>query len=200
MLIGGEPGVGKSRLGEEALAIARDMGLLPLMGHAYEDRGAPFITSSEILEEIIQVLPGETLRSALGNTAPEMAKLLPDLRRVYPEIPEATELPPEQQQRFLFNAVLEFLKRLGRCTPVVMLFDDLHWADESSIALLEHLAPQVRKMPILMVATFRDVESDMGEPFKRALTSVVVRAEPDQRHPEFQPPTHVADNARDIIE
>lgn len=53
-----------------------------------------------------------------------------------------------------------------------MLFDDLHWADESSIALLEHLAPQVRKMPILMVATFRDVETDMGEPFKRALTTL----------------------------
>lgn len=170
VLISGEPGVGKSRLGEEALAIGRDIGLLPLTGHAYEDRGAPFITSSEILEEIIQVLPDETLRNALGNTAPEIAKLLPDLRRVFPGIPDATELPPEQQQRFLFNALLEFLQRLGRCTPVVMLFDDLHWADESSIALLEHLAPQLRKMPILMVATFRDVETDMGEPFKRALS------------------------------
>ena len=68
--------------------------------------------------------------------------------------------------------MLEFLKRLGRCTPVVMLFDDLHWADESSIALLEHLAPHDQKMPILMVATFRDVETDMGEPFKRALTAL----------------------------
>lgn len=68
--------------------------------------------------------------------------------------------------------MLEFLKRLGRCTPEVMLFDDLHWADESSIALLEHLAPHVRRMPILMVATFRDVEADMGEPFKRALTTL----------------------------
>lgn len=172
VLIGGEPGVGKSRLGEETLAIGRDMGLLPLTGHAYEDRSVPFITSSEILEEIIQVLPVDTLGSALGNAAPEMAKLLPELRRVFPGIPESTELPPEQQQRFLFNAVLEFLTRLGRCCPVVMLFDDLHWADESSISLFEHLAPHVRQLPILMVGTYRDVESDLGEPFKRMLASM----------------------------
>ena len=172
LLIGGEPGVGKSRLGEEALAIGRDMGLLPLTGHAYEDRGAPFITSSEILEEAILVLPADTLRNVLGTTAPEIAKLLPELRHVFPDIPEATELPPDQQQRFLFKSVLEFLKRLGRCTPVVMMLDDLHWADESSILLLEHLAPHARQLPILMVATFRDVESDMGEPFKRALAAL----------------------------
>ena len=185
-MIGGEPGVGKSRLGEEALALGRNMGLLPLTGHAYECRGVPFVTSSEILEEILQVLPADTLRNVMGNTAPEMAKLLPDLRRAFPGIPDAIELPVEQQQRFLFNAVLEFLKRLGRCTPVVMLFDDLHWADESSIALLEHLAPHVQKMPILVVATFRDVETDMGEPFKRALT-VLSRA---LCYPYFLAPLH----------
>lgn len=172
VLIGGEPGVGKSRLGDEALAIGRDMGLLPLTGHAYEDRSVPFITSSEILEEATQVLPGEVLRNVLGGTAPEISKLLPNLRRVFPNIPEPTELPPEQQQRFLFNAVLEFLQRLGQCTPVVLMFDDIHWADDSNIALLEHLAPHMRKLPILMVGTFRDVESDMGEPFKRSLATM----------------------------
>lgn len=172
VLIGGEPGVGKSRLGEEALALGRERGLLPLTGHAYEDRGAPFITSVEILEEVVQVLPEDALRNALGHAAPEIARLLPELRHLLPDIPEPVELPPEQQQRYLFNAVLDFLKRLTRGTPVVMLFDDLHWADESSIALLEHLAPHVPTMPILMVATFRDVESDMGEPFRRALAGL----------------------------
>jgi hypothetical protein len=172
VLIGGEPGVGKSRLGEEALAIGRSMNMLPLAGHAYENRGAPFITSVEILEEIMQVLPAGTLRNTLGSTAPEIARLLPELRRVFADIPDPAELPPDQQQRFLFNAVLEFLGRLSQKCPVVMLLDDLHWADESSILLLQHLVPHLQRMSILMVATFRDVEADMGEPFRRALASL----------------------------
>jgi tetratricopeptide (TPR) repeat protein len=172
VLIGGEPGVGKSRLGEEALAIGRNMGVLPLTGHAYEDRGAPYITSIEILEEVLLVLPDSALRDALGSTAPEIARLLPELRRKFPGIPEPAELPPEQQQRFLFNSVLEFLTRLGKSCPVVMLLDDMHWADESSIQLLEHIAPQVQRLPLLLVLTYRNVDADMREPFRRALASL----------------------------
>jgi len=173
VLISGEPGVGKSRLGEEALTIGSEMGMLPLTGHAYEERGAPLITSIEILEEVLHILPEDALRNSLGNTAPEIARLLPELRRVFPDIPEPDELPPEQQQRFLFNAVFGFLKRLGEGCPVVILLDDMHWADESSIQLLEHLAQHVRRIPVLMVATYRDVEADMGEPFKRALAELL---------------------------
>jgi tetratricopeptide (TPR) repeat protein len=169
VLIGGEPGVGKTRLGEEALEIGRDLGMLPLVGHAYEEHGAPFIVAVEILEELSRSLPQEMLRNVLGGTAPEMARLLPDLRRAYPNIPESLELPPEQQQRYLFNAVLEFLTRLTKCCPVVLLLDDQHWADESSTLLLEHLAPRVTQLPLLMVVTYRDHDADQGEPFRRSL-------------------------------
>lgn len=169
LLIGGEPGVGKTRLGEEALELGRARGMLPLAGHAYEEHGAPFIVASEILEEISRCLPLDALRAVLGGTAPEMARLLPDLRRTFPGIPESMELPPEQQQRYLFNAVLEFLTRLTQCCPVVLLLDDQHWADEPSTLLLEHLAPRITRLPILMVVTYRDLETDQGEPFRRAL-------------------------------
>jgi hypothetical protein len=172
VLISGEPGVGKTRLAEEAMAQGYERDMLSLVGHAYEERGTPFITSTEILEEVARVLPQNALRNVLGSTAPEIARLLPDLRRVFPNIPEPVELPPDQQQRFLFNAVLEFLTRLSHLSPVVLMLDDLHWADDSSILLLEHLAPRLPNLPILMIATYRDVESDMGEPFKRALAQL----------------------------
>ena len=172
LLIGGEPGVGKTRLAEQALEIGGELGMLPFVGHAYEEHGAPFIIASEILEEVSRTLPREALRNALGGTAPEIARLLPELRRSFSNIPEPMELPPEQQQRYLFNAMLEFLTRLTRCGPVIMLLDDLHWADESSSLLFEHIAPHLPRLPLLMVVTYRDVTADMGEPFRRALAKV----------------------------
>ncbi|MEJ2534990.1 MAG: arginase family protein, partial [Gammaproteobacteria bacterium] len=169
VLIGGKPGEGKTRLGEEALEMGLARGMLPLLGQAYEEHGAPFIVSTEIIEDIQRALPADVLRNALGDTAPEIARLVPELRRALPDIPEAPELPPEQQQRFFFNAMLEFTSRLAKASPLVYLLDDLQWADESSTLLLEHVAPHLSRMPVLMVITYRDVAADIGEPFKRAL-------------------------------
>ncbi|HSF17503.1 MAG TPA: protein kinase [Vicinamibacteria bacterium] len=173
VLLGGEPGVGKTRLAEEVLAAGRGRGLLGLTGHAYEEDGAPFITAAEILEELCRLVDSTTLRRALGDTASEIARLLPDLRRRFSDIPEPVELPPEQQRRYLFNNVLEFLERLSRETPLVMLLDDLHWADESSLLLLEHLASHLRDLPALMVGTYRDVELDVGKPFEKSMARLV---------------------------
>jgi tetratricopeptide (TPR) repeat protein len=170
LLIGGEPGVGKTRLAEEALEMGRELGMLSFVGHAYEEHGAPFIIASEVIEAVSRTLPATTFRNVLGDTAPEIARLMPELRRTFRDIPEPMELPPEQQQRYLFNAMLEFTTRLTRCGPVIMLLDDLHWADESSTLLLEHITPHLPRLPLLMVVTYRDVVADMDEPFRRTLT------------------------------
>jgi hypothetical protein len=76
VLIGGEPGAGKTRLGEEALALGHARGMLPLAGHAYEEHGAPFVTSTEILEQLARAVPTENLRNVLGPTAGEITLLL----------------------------------------------------------------------------------------------------------------------------
>ena len=170
VLIGGEPGAGKTRLGEQALELGLEKGMLPLVGHAYEENGAPFITATEILEEIVRTLDSGSLHLALGNTSAEIARLVPELRRQFPGIPEPLVLPREQQQRYLFNAILEFLTRLSASTPLVIMLDDLHWADESSIALLEHFAAHVPRLPVMLLVTYRDVEADMRPSFKRALS------------------------------
>jgi len=169
VLIGGEPGAGKTRLGEEALALGHAHGMLPLAGHAYEEHGAPFVTSTEILEQLVRAVPADNLRNVLGPTAGEIALLLPELRRRLPDIPPAQDVPPEQQQRYLFNALLELTERLGSAAPLVVLLDDMQWADESTMLLLEHLAPHLPRLPVLYIATYRDVAADMGEPFQRAL-------------------------------
>jgi tetratricopeptide (TPR) repeat protein len=172
VMIGGEPGVGKTRLAEFAIDAAIDRAMLPLVGHAYEERGAPFIVATEVVEQLIRTVPAPQLRSILGDTATEMARLVPELRRMFPDLPRAVELPPDQQQRYLFNAMLELITRLSDKVPLMILLDDLHWADDSSIASLEHLAPHLPDLPVLMVITYRDVAADMGAPFRRVLNSL----------------------------
>ena len=96
-----------------------------------------------MLEYSARVAPPETFRYALGDSAPEVATLLPELRRMFPGIPPPIELPPEQQRRFLFNAYRNFVERSARLTPIVAVFEDLHWADEPTMQLLQHMAQTV---------------------------------------------------------
>ena len=174
VLIGGEPGVGKTRLCEEILAGAGEQQMLVLTGHCYEGEGAqPFIPFVESLELASRIVPQAEFRAALGEAAPEVAKLMPELRRTFPDIPEAIQLPAEQQRRYLFNSFRDFLSSLSKQRPIVWLLDDLHWADESSLMLLQHLAQGLDDLPVLVLGTYRDVELEVGKPFEKALAQLV---------------------------
>jgi hypothetical protein len=137
-------------------------------------KGAPpYIPFIETLEFAARVLPRDLLRHYLGESASEIARLMPELRRMYPDIPPPIELPPEQQRRYLFNAYREFVDRAAGLTPIVVVFEDLHWADEASLLLLRHLAQSVSIIPVLMIGTYRDVDLDVNRPFAGALESWV---------------------------
>ena len=173
VLLGGEPGVGKTRLAEEALAEARQRGCLPLTGRCYEMEGTPpFIPWVEVVEHSARITPRAAFREVLGDAAPEVAKLVPELRRMFHDIPQPIELPPAQQRRYLFNSFLEFVERGARITPHVMLLDDLHWADASTLLLLQHLAQQLDRIPLLIVGTYRDVDLDVERPFAEMLEAL----------------------------
>ena len=88
-----------------------------------------------------------------------------------PDIPPPIELPPEQQRRYLFNAFLEFVERASRVSPQVLLIDDLHWADDSTLLLLQHVAQHAAEMPLLIVGTYRDVDLEVARPFAKTLES-----------------------------
>ena len=189
VVIGGEPGVGKTRLAEELAAEARQRGLLTLTGHCYEMEGAPpYIPFVEIVEASARLVPPEALRSALGESAPEVAKLMPELRRLFPDIPPSPELPPEQERRYLFNGMRDFLARAGHVQPMFLLLDDLHWADDSTMLLIQHIVQQLHEMPVLFVGTYRDVELEVARPLARALRELtrqrLVNRVPLKRMPE----------------
>ena len=173
MLLGGEPGVGKTRLAEQILDAGLRHRCLPLTGRCYEMEGTePFIPFVELLEQCAERLPAAELRNALGDAAPEVARLLPELRSRFRDIPPPLEMPPEQQRRFLFRSVTDFFERAAHARALVVLLDDLQWADESTLLLLQHLAPHLEQMPMLTLGTYRDVELDLQRPFAQVLETL----------------------------
>ena len=113
----------------------------------------------------------ERLRVALGENAPELATLMPALRQRYDDIADPPSLPPEQERHYLLNGVRQFLGRVTTGRPVVLLFEDLHWADESTLLLLEHLAGRLAEMPLLVIGTYRPADL-ASRPFTRSLTNL----------------------------
>lgn len=175
-LLGGEPGVGKTRLAEFVLEEARRRGFMCLVGHAYELEGTPpFMPFIEILEYTSRVVSPEVFRSVLGDAAPEIARIMPALRSQFPDIGPGIELPADQGRHYLFHRYREFAERAGQIAPMVVLFDDLHWADEASLLLLEHLVQHLHGISMMVLGTYRDVELDVGRPFAESLERLLRR-------------------------
>jgi DNA-binding SARP family transcriptional activator len=177
VLIGGEPGVGKTRLTEEIGAEASRRGIRALVGRCYEIEGAPpYVPFVEILEQALAAAPSpEAFRQFLGEDAPEVAKLLPRLRRLFADIAPPLELPPEQERHYLFNSLRDYLARAASARPLFLVLDDLHWADEGTLLLIEHLAERIPEIPVLAVGTYRDTEVTSGHRLARPLDGLLRR-------------------------
>jgi tetratricopeptide (TPR) repeat protein len=170
VLIAGEPGIGKSHLSSALLDAARRRGAHALAGHCYEMEGSPpYVPFAEHVEDAGRLLPRDTFRHVLGDEASEVARIMPELRRLFADIPPPTDLPPEQQRRYLFNAYREFAARLARLSPVVAIVEDLHWADGPTLLLLQHIAQVVAGVPMLIVGTYRDQEVALDAPLAATL-------------------------------
>ena len=170
ILVGGEAGVGKTRLLEEVGEQARRQGVRVLVGRSPDRAGAvPYLPWIEQIEQSAREVSPELLREALGESAPQIAKLMPELRGRYPDIPEPPALPPEQERRFLLAAFSEFVERSARGNPLLLVLEDLHWADESTLVLLEHLAQRLESVPVLLVGIYRHDRVEMGQPLAEAL-------------------------------
>ncbi len=174
VLIGGEPGIGKTRLAEETAAEANRKDFRTLVGRCYDvDAPPPYLPFVEILEAASREVDKETFRMALGESAGEIAKVMPQLRNLYDDIPPSLDLPPEQERRYLFNSIVEFVRRASSTRPLVVLLDDLQWADESSLSLLRTVAQHLKDIPVLLIGTYRNVELDVHRPLSRALDDLL---------------------------
>jgi class 3 adenylate cyclase/tetratricopeptide (TPR) repeat protein len=172
VLLAGEAGVGKSRLVAEVTAEADARGMRVLTGHCVDsDSAAPYLPFVEMIEEAVTNPRSPlTLTEALSGVAPEVARIAPALRRLMPGIGPSVELPPELAQRYVWNSMGEFLTRAAQRLPLLLVLEDLHWSDESTVLLTEYLAPLLPELAVLVVGTYRDGEVDAAHPLSAALS------------------------------
>jgi ATP/maltotriose-dependent transcriptional regulator MalT len=167
-LVGGEAGVGKTRLVSELMAGASGAGFLVLAGQCMElgAEGLPLAPLVDALRELVRAVPPEELASVLGPAATGLAPLLPELA------PGATTRPPAEsmQAAQLLELVLGLLSRLSAVRPVAFLIEDLHWADRSTLDLVAFLVRTLRAARVLLVATYRSDELQRLHPLRSLLT------------------------------
>jgi tetratricopeptide (TPR) repeat protein len=175
IMLGGGAGVGKSRLAMEMAEYATRVGFRYLVGHCYErDEPFPFLPFVEIIESgLAQARSREDFRRRMGENAAELAQIAPSLRRVFPDIPQILDLPPAQTRRYLFQSYSEALARAAQLRPQLGILEDLHWADESTLALLIHLANRVAQLPVVMIGTYRDGYSARNSALARTLEELI---------------------------
>lgn len=174
VMIGGEPGVGKTRLAEQVSLRAQQKGMLSFIGHCYErEASVPYAPFVEILEATAETVPADAFREVMGDSAPELARFAPQIKNLFPDIPPPADLPGEESRRYTFNSISRYMRRSAAARPLMLILDDLHWGDESTILLLEHLALNLHDVPVLIVGTYRDVELAVSRPLSRTLETLV---------------------------
>jgi class 3 adenylate cyclase len=172
VLVAGEPGVGKTRLGAELAGLVHDEGSTVLAGRCDEDLGVPFQPFVEALRHLVQHVDPSELPKRLGRHAGELERLLPGLRDHLPDAAPLLQSDPETERYRLFEAVTAWLAELSRDTALLMILDDLQWAAKPTLQLLRHVARSPEPMKLLIVGTYRDTDLHHDHPLVELLADL----------------------------
>jgi DNA-binding CsgD family transcriptional regulator len=172
MLVTGEPGVGKTSLLGAFSSIASLRGAVVLSGRCQEEWTPPFKPFIEALGAQIREIDAKQLSADLGYGAAPLARLIPSIRQLLPEIPEPAALPPDEEHLRVLEAVAQYLRAVASRTSVVVILDDLHWADNDTLSMLRHVARATREQPVWLVGAFRDAEVDSDHPLARVVSAL----------------------------
>jgi class 3 adenylate cyclase len=171
VLIGGEPGIGKTTLAASFAREVHDGGAVVLYGRSDEDLGIPYQPWTEMLTHLVLHAPNDLLTEHVSDRGSELARLVPELsKRV-----QATVSSPgdgEAERYLLFGSVVDLLVRVSLLAPVVIVLDDLHWADRPSVQLLRHVITADRRMRLLIIGTYRDSDLTADHPLAEALAAL----------------------------
>ena len=180
VLIEGEPGIGKSRLMHELVAYARGRSLPALATRCYEiERAMPYQPVIELVTQAIELAPAGTLQSLPPVSLAEIAALVPSLAERVP-VPRLSADFPEARRARLFRAIAQLLDVLAGGRQLVVVVDDVQWADDASAQFLHFLARQAASQPLLLLCAYRDEALDSNE--QLAVLVASLRRERHARH------------------
>jgi class 3 adenylate cyclase len=170
VMLSGEPGIGKSRLAEEAGVYARLRAAQVLVGRCYEtEHVVPLLPFAEAIRAYVVHEPPDDLLKELGEGASDVASLVSEVRQRLPDLPQSGRPEGDEARYHLLESVSTFLLNAAAVHPIVLVLDDLHWADAPSLRLLCHLARRLPDSRLLVVGTYREVEITRGHPLTEAL-------------------------------
>ncbi len=167
VVVSGEPGIGKTRLVAEVAAGVHDAGGTVLYGRSEEELDVAFRPWAEALGHLVAHAPDGLVRTHVDEWGGDLGRLLPGL-----DAPEPPRTDADTERLRLFGAVTDLLARAGDDAPVLVVLDDLHWADESSLLLLRHLVRNLGDARVLVVGTYRDTDLDRTHPLAAALADL----------------------------
>ena len=163
----GEAGVGKTRLCRELAAQAHADGWLVLYGHPQQENVVPYQPFVEALRHYVSHSSAAAMRVKAGDgLAPELGRLLPELRAQLPGSDETETADPDTARLRLFDAIARLTFEIARERRLLLVLDDLHWADTPTLLLLRHLLASGERGPLVVLATSRDSELAPDAPLK----------------------------------
>ncbi len=148
----GETGVGKTRLMQELAVYAQSKNGVVLSGSASED-GLPYAPWIEITRQYVAQTPKELLRRMLGPNASELAKLVPDIVAKLGTVPASKSLGEQQDKMRFYEAITQFFITICKDAPLLLIFDDMEYADQSSLDLLEYFVRRSSNLRVLTVCS-----------------------------------------------
>jgi class 3 adenylate cyclase/tetratricopeptide (TPR) repeat protein len=171
-LLVGEPGIGKTRAAEELATYAQVSGARVYWGRCREDEGAPsYWPWVQAIRAYARDADPVALAWQIGAGAAELAQLIPEIAEKL-DVEPASGADSEEARFRLFDSVTSLLMAAARDRPLVIVLDDLHWADEPSLLLLRFATKELGSSGLLILGTYRDVELGRHHPLARVLGEI----------------------------
>lgn len=161
VLLSGESGSGKSRLVRELAAAAQQDDALVLYGSCDTVLRAPYGPFVDVLERLARVSDRDELSVMLAGRGGVLARLIPALPADLAQTAAPVAVDPDTERHRLHTLVSDLLEACGHRSAVLLILEDVHWADLPSLMLLRHLARAVRSARVIVLGTFRDTETDV---------------------------------------
>jgi class 3 adenylate cyclase/tetratricopeptide (TPR) repeat protein len=171
-LISGEAGVGKTRLATHLALGARGEGATVLYGRCDEDLGVPYQPWAQALGHLVRQAPRGVLDAHVERYGGNLARLVGALGDRVPDLPSARESDPETERYLLYAAVAGLLEGAGAQEPVMLILDDLHWADGPTLSLLRHVLTAGSSLRVMLVGTYRDSDLSRDHPLTALLADL----------------------------